>query len=87
MLAEKMSTAEAAGRHRDKAIHRLERVTSSQPQHLININEHLEDLDNRGRRNNIRVRGIPESVEAEQITPDLTKGFQQPSRTGLRTQP
>lgn len=75
VLTDKMATAEEEGRHRDKARHRLEKVTSSKSQHLIGINKHLEDLDNRGRRNNIRVRGIPESVDAEQITPALQRVF------------
>lgn len=42
--------------------------------HFIEIKRHLEDLDNRGRQNNIRGRGIPESVEAEQI-PALQRLF------------
>lgn len=75
VITDKMATVEAAGRHRDKAIHRLEKLTCTQSQHLIEINRHLEDLDNRGRRNNIRVRGIPKSVEAEQITPALERVF------------
>lgn len=75
VLTDKMATAETAGRHRDMAIHRLEKVTFSHSQHLIDINKHLEDLDNRGRRKNIRVRRIPESVDTEQITPALQRVF------------
>lgn len=75
ILTDKMATAEHAGRCRDKALNRLDRVTQTQSQQLIEINKHLEDLDNRGRRNNIRVRGIPETVEADQITPALQRVF------------
>lgn len=39
------------------------------------MNRHLEDLDNRGRKNNIRVRGIPETVDTDQIVPALQKVF------------
>lgn len=52
VLTEKMASAETARKHREKAIHRLERVTSTHAHHFINMNRHLEDLDNRGRRNN-----------------------------------
>lgn len=75
VLTEKMASAEAAGKQRKKPIHRLEKVTTSQSLHFIEMNRHLEDLDNRGRRNNIRVRGIPESVETEQIAPALQRVF------------
>lgn len=53
VLTEKMASAEADGKQREKAIHRLEKVTTSQSLHFIEISRHIEDLDNRGRRNNI----------------------------------
>lgn len=71
-MTEKMAAAETAGKHRDKAIHRLDRVASC---HFVELNRHIEDLDNRGRRNNIRVRGIPESVETDEIVPALQRVF------------
>lgn len=43
--------------------------------HLIEMNRQLEDLDNRGRRHNIRVRGIPESVEPGNIVSALQYVF------------
>lgn len=64
-----------ADMQRDKAISRLEKVTKTHSSYLIAINRHLEDLDNSGRRNNIRVRGIPETVTAEQIKPALQSIF------------
>lgn len=63
VLTEKMASAEAAGKYREKAILRLERVTATHSPHFIEMNRHLEDLDNRGLWNNKRVRGIPESIE------------------------
>lgn len=71
VLNERVSTAEMNGKHRDKAINRLDRISTSHTNHLIDMNRHLEDLDNRGRRNNIRVRGIPETVDSDQIIPAL----------------
>lgn len=64
VLTEKMASAEAAWKHREKVISRLEKVTTSHSILFIEKNRNLEDLDNRGRRNNIRVRGIPESVDS-----------------------
>lgn len=75
VLTEKMATAETAGKHRDRAINRLDRVVSSHAHHFIEMNRHLEDLDNRGRRCNIRVRGIPESVDTDQISHALQRVF------------
>lgn len=39
------------------------------------MQRHLEDLDNRGRRHNLRVRGIPEVIEGDQIIPSVTGLF------------
>lgn len=75
VLNEKMAVTEAEGIRRDRAIHNLERTTVTQSQHFIEMSRHIEDLDNRGRRCNIRVRGIPESVEADQIIPALKRVF------------
>lgn len=66
-LSEKLEGVENAGAKRDKAITRLERVADSHSAHLIEMNRQLEDLDNKGRRHNIRVRGIPESIEQGNI--------------------
>lgn len=75
VLTEKMVAVKATGKHRDRALHRLEKVADSHVSHFIEMNRHLEDLDNRGRRNNIRVRGIPETVNTEQIIPALQRVF------------
>lgn len=55
VLTEKLAAVEA--------IHRLEKVAMAHSSHVIQMNRHLEDLYNRGKRNNIRVRGIPESED------------------------
>lgn len=44
---------------------------ASQASTLQDFQRHLEDLDNRGRRNNIRVRGLPEACEAEDLLTTL----------------
>ena len=43
--------------------------------HLRELNRQVEELENRSRRHNVRVRGLPESVEADQITPIITGIF------------
>lgn len=45
----------------------VQRATSVHAQHLMDMHRHMEDLDNRVRRRNLRVRGIPESVEGPQL--------------------
>lgn len=57
------------------AIRQLQRSTDSHTAHLIEINRYLEDLDNRGRRHNIRLRGLPETVEPPALVPALTAIF------------
>lgn len=42
---------------------------------LRDLQRHVEDLDNRGRRHNLRVRGLPESVEQDQLLPTVTDLF------------
>lgn len=66
---------EQAGRQREKAIKWLEQVTDMHSQHFIYISRHLEDLDNRGRWNNLRLRGVPELVMLEQVPQALQKIF------------
>lgn len=36
---------------------------------------HIEDLDNRGRRHNLCIHGLPESVEGELLTPTVISLF------------
>lgn len=43
--------------------------------HLRELNRQVEELENRSRRHNVRVRGLPESVETDQLTPMITGIF------------
>lgn len=54
------------------------RVTQKVDAHILQLRDlqrHVEDLDNRGRHHNLRVRGLPETVEAEQLTATVTGLF------------
>lgn len=63
-----MSTKlEGAGEQRDRAIKELQHSSLTHQNHLLAIQQKLEELDNRGRRNNIRVRGVPETIPPEDI--------------------
>lgn len=73
-LTEQMAVNERAGKRRDRALIRLDEITNTHSQHLIDMNRQIEDLDNR-RRNNIRVRGVPEAITHDQIRPTLTSIF------------
>ena len=42
---------------------------------MRDMNRHMEDLDNRGRRQNLRVRGLPESVEGDLISQSVVGLF------------
>lgn len=59
----------------DNVEHMAQLHSDAQLSHFLDIQRHIEDLDNRGRRHNIRVRGIPESVESEAIQPVLSTIF------------
>ncbi|CAH2322342.1 Hypothetical predicted protein [Pelobates cultripes] len=43
--------------------------------HMAALEDGLEDLNNRSRRNNIRIRGLPETVTMEQLVPTLHSIF------------
>lgn len=73
-LTEQMAVNERAGKWRDGALIRVD-ITASHSQHMMDMNRQIEDLDNRERRHNIRVRGVPESVTPEQIKPALSSIF------------
>lgn len=70
-----MIVNEHAGKRRDRALIRLDDITTTHSLHLIDMNRQIEDLDNRGRRNSIRIRGVPESVTHDRIKPALTSTF------------
>lgn len=54
--------------HHDVSLCRVQQVTESHAIHLRENNRHMEDLDNRGRRRNLRVSGVPESVDPSQLS-------------------
>lgn len=52
----------------DSSLCHIQQVTKSHAVHLRDINRHMEDLNNRGRRRNLSVRGVPESIDPAQLS-------------------
>uniref|UniRef100_A0A8C5PC04 Transposase n=1 Tax=Leptobrachium leishanense TaxID=445787 RepID=A0A8C5PC04_9ANUR len=46
---------------------RLQAQINEQSRYVTDLRRSVDDLDNRGRRNNVRIRGVPESEDAEDI--------------------
>lgn len=59
----------------DALLCHMQQVTETHAVHLRDINRHMEDLDNRGRRRNLRVRGLPESFDSAQLSRMVTAHF------------
>lgn len=49
------------------AIRQVQKTHDLQLPHMFNLHSQVEDLDNRGHRHNIRLRGVPEGVEATEL--------------------
>lgn len=57
------------------AVHRTQLQGADHRSLLRDMQRHIEDLNNRGRRNNIRVRGVPELEGPEDIHSTLQSLF------------
>lgn len=75
VLTDKVTTLEKKEAHTTEAVRQLDKIAWAHNRHLIEMARNIEDLDNRGRRQNIRVRGMPEAIEAPQLEPALTAIF------------
>ena len=59
-IAVRTGAIEQASARQTDAIKQIQKNADMHLGHIIEIHRHLEDLDNRGRRHNIRIRGVPE---------------------------
>lgn len=66
-LSERMEMAEEEIQETRLAVHRTQIQGADHHLMLRNMQRHIEDLDNRGRRNNIRIRGLPEPEGPEDL--------------------
>lgn len=74
-LADRMEMAEEEIQETKLAVHRTQLQGADHREMLRDMQRHVEDLDNRGRRNNIRVRGIPEAEGPEDLQTILQSVF------------
>lgn len=61
--------------HQESAIRELYCKSDTHTLQLRDMQRHLEDLDNRGRRHNLQIRGLPETVEGDQLSPTVISLF------------
>lgn len=59
----------------DTVLRKATRKIDTHTMQLRETQRRIEDLDNRGRRHNLRIRGLPEAIDAEQLTPAVTDLF------------
>ncbi|XP_056391872.1 uncharacterized protein LOC130284929 [Hyla sarda] len=57
------------------AVQALQAVVKQHSDQLFTLQQHLDDVENRNRRNNIRLRGLPEAVGPEELYPALLSIF------------
>lgn len=53
----------------------LQDTLQQQSKHLFLLQQHIDDIENRNRRNNLRVRGLPESIQSSDLHNALTTFF------------
>ena len=70
-----MSATEQITDEHDVILQKSTRKIDDHTLQLREVNRQLEDLDNRGRRRNLRVRGVPEIIEGDQIQREVTTLF------------
>lgn len=66
-LTERVSTGESSASLLSERVSALEQARDQQREAAITLQLHLEDVEDRSRRNNLRLRGIPESAHQENL--------------------
>lgn len=66
-VASRLEHVESAAMTHGTAIHQVQQTVNAHSQHLLDMHRHMEDLDNRGRRCNLRIKGILQSIEGPQL--------------------
>lgn len=71
----RVDEAEKTAQKHSRDLRRLHATTSSHTSTLLNMTRKMEDLDNRRRRHNLRVHGLPESFEPPVLEATVTAFF------------
>lgn len=66
-LADRVHEVEKVMERQDTVIRHATREIDAHTLQLRDMQHHMEDLNNRGRHHNLRIRGMPESIEGDQI--------------------
>lgn len=74
-LTDRVRAVEKMTERHDTQLQKTTRHVDTHTLQMRDMQRHLEDLDNRGRRHNLRVRGLPETIEGEQLLPSITDLF------------
>ncbi|KAM9330707.1 annexin A1 [Gastrophryne carolinensis] len=74
-LSSRVEKVEKEEANTSNRLSEVREVVMAHNRHLMNVHRHLEDLDNRNRRCNIRVRGVPEEVAPDQTQEALLSIF------------
>lgn len=62
-MNDRIATVEENTRTQATAIRQVQKTYDARLPHLFELHRQVEDLDNRGRRHNVRVRGVPEGID------------------------
>lgn len=74
-LNDRVREVEQVTAQHDRVLRKATRRIDTHTMQLIEIQRRVEDLDNRGRRHNLRIRGMPEAITAEHLSPAVTGLF------------
>lgn len=74
-LANRVSTGEASFSTLENPVSELERSQDHHRDTAITLQLHLEDVEDQSRRNNLRLRGLPETIEAESLGETVQEMF------------
>lgn len=76
-LADRVLSGEASFTALERQVASLERAGDQHRDTAVALQLHLEDVEDRGCRNNLRLRGIPESVDAKALDGRLQELFRE----------
>lgn len=74
-LSDRVHEVEQVTAKHDQVLRKATRQIDTHTLQLREIQRHVEDLDNRGRRHNLRIRGMPETVSTDHLSPAVTSLF------------
>lgn len=76
-LGERVATMEEHNVDREESLHQLQQELLRLREQNLDLQTHAEDLENRSRRNNIRIRAVPWKAEGEDLREYVGSLFQQ----------